>query len=336
MNFSPMLKNYNVVASVVPEFRYDGKLEFSVWQKAAREKLKSLLGMDKLEPCEPMFNIEYKKENDEFTEYRFTIQSEKNYFFPAVVRVPIGMESGKHPVMICLQGHSNGMHISLGEPKYPGDEDCINSGDRDFCVRAVKEGYIAVAMEQRNFGECNGMDEPGINCYQSSMRALLCGRTTIGERVWDVSRCIDALLANFTNIDPERICLMGNSGGGTATYYAACIDERICLAMPSCAVCSFDNSIAYIRHCSCNFIPNIANYFDMGDLGGLIAPRKLVVVHGMLDRDFKADGVFKSFDLIKNAYETAGVPDNCILVSGQEGHRFYADIAWPNVHKLMK
>ena len=61
---------------------------------------------------------------------------------------------------------------------------------------------------------------------------------------------------------------MGNSGGGTATYYAACLDERISLAMPSCAVCSWDQSIAVKRHCACNYVPYIANYFDMGDMGG--------------------------------------------------------------------
>lgn len=336
MNFSPMIKNYNVVASIVPEFRYDGKTEFSAWQKVAREKLRSLLGLDKFKLCDPLFNIEYEKATEKYTEYRFTIQSEENYFFPSVVRVPRGMETGKHPVMICLQGHSNGMHISLGQPKFPGDENSIGGGDRDFCVRAVEEGYIAVAMEQRCFGECNGKEEHGINCYESSMRAILTGRTTIGERVWDVSRLIDALITNFDNVDPKRICLMGNSGGGTATYYAACIEERICLAMPSCAVCSFDNSIAYTKHCSCNYIPNIANYFDMGDMGGLIAPRKLVVVHGVLDHDFKAEGVYKSFDLIKAGYTAAGVPENCVLVSGTEGHRFYADLSWPEVRRLMK
>mgnify|MGYP003295189338 CR=1 FL=1 len=62
----------------------------------------------------------------------------------------------KHSVVICLQGHASGMHISMGKPIYEGDEETISGGDRDFCVRAVKEGYVAVAVEQRNFGECGG------------------------------------------------------------------------------------------------------------------------------------------------------------------------------------
>ena len=60
--------------------------------------------------------------------------------------------------------------------------------------------------------------------------------------------------------------LMGNSGGGTATVYTAAIDERISIAVPSCAVCTYKHSIAAMRHCVCNFVPNIADYFDMGGI----------------------------------------------------------------------
>ncbi len=336
MNFSSMTKNYEIISNLTPSLRYDGKSDFSEWQAKAKETLAELIGMHKYEKCDPQFNIEYRIETDEYIEYRFTIQSEPGYYFPSVMRVPLGFEEGKHPFILCLQGHSKGMHISLGVPKFPGDENSIGGGDRDFCVRAVKEGYIALAVEQRCFGECNGREEPGPNCYESSMRALLTGRTTIGERVWDCMRALDAVLEHFDFIDEEKICIMGNSGGGTATYYAGCLDERFKLVMPSCSVCSWDMSIAVKRHCACNYVPYIANYFDMGDMGCLIAPRKLVVVHGVLDQDFKAEGVYKSFDLIKAGYTAAGVPENCVLVSGTEGHRFYADLSWAEVRRLMK
>ena len=161
------------------------------------------------------------------------------------------------------------------------------------------------------------------------------GRTTIGERVWDVSRAIDAIERHFSDkIDTDRIYLMGNSGGGTATYYAACIDERIKCAMPSCALCSWEESIVAVEHCSCNYVPDIAKYFDMGDLGGLIAPRGLVAVSGAEDKIFRRAGVKASFELISGMYEAAGVPDKCAWVEGPWGHRFYADLAWPVFRKI--
>ena len=72
----------------------------------------------------------------------------------------------------------------------------------------------------------------------------------------------------------------GNSGGGTATIYASALLENIKVSMPSCALCTYKDSIGAMHHCTCNFVPNIAIDFDMGDLCGLIAPRKLIVVSG--------------------------------------------------------
>jgi dienelactone hydrolase len=168
------------------------------------------------------------------------------------------------------------------------------------------------------------------------MNNILVGRTTTAERILDVSCVIDAICEHFDFIDAENINLMGNSGGGTATFYTACLEDRIKLAMPSCAVCTYKHSIAAMEHCVCNLIPGIANYFDMGDLAGLIAPRKLVVVNGKEDPIFPDEGVRESFEIIKKMYEAAGVPDNCALITGDGGHRLYADPAWPVVKEMLK
>ena len=340
MNMQPWLHNLEIIKNTKPALRYDGSKPYGEWKSEAKAKLRELLGMDRIvKPDDLNFNLEYERECEEYTEYRFTIESEVGYGFPSVLRVPKGVKAPM-PIVICLQGHSTGFHISLGNPIFEGDYGSISNGDRDFCVRAIKEGYAAVAVEQRNFGECGGvMDpekKPGPDCHVSSMSAIINGRTTIGERAHDVSCVIDVLLEKFGDVfDKDKIVLMGNSGGGTATYYTACLEERIALAMPSCAVCTYKHSIAAMKHCVCNFIPHIANYFDMGDLAGLIAPRKLVVVNGKDDPIFPNPGVQESFEVIKSMYEVAGVPDDCALVTGDGGHRFYADPAWPVVHKMM-
>ena len=72
----------------------------------------------------------------------------------------------------------------------------------------------------------------------------------------------------------------------------------------------------------------------MGDLGGLIAPRTLIVVNGREDEIFPAPGVDESFAEIKRLYTAAGVPERAALVTGDGGHRFYADIAWKKLHDL--
>ena len=221
----------------------------------------------------------------------------------------------------------------MGRPIYPGDEELISEGDRDFARQIIREGYAALVMEQRGFGsrksdhELRVRPDASCTCTHPAMVAMLMGRTMIGERVWDISRAID-ILENFPEIDVERVAVMGNSGGGTAAYYAACMDERIKMVMPSCAVCTYKRSITAKRHCACNYIPGIAKYFDMGDLACLIAPRKLIVVAGEKDNGFFIDGVREAYSTIEKIYRETGVPENCRLIVGAEGHRFYADPSW--------
>lgn len=315
-----------------PALRYGGEQPVAAWQHTARAKLYELLGLDQMLPCDPDFAIEETVETEEYTQHRFSFQSEPGYYVPCYIRLPKGVIDPVPP-MICLQGHSKGMHISLGVVKYPGDEQTIAGGDRDFARSALRNGYCPVVIEQRYMGECGG-DEKGPGCgtwdpaRMNVHPTLMLGRTAIGERVWDVMRLIDVLAAQFPRLDLSRTACMGNSGGGTTAFYAACADERIQLAMPSCAVCTYFDSIVALHHCACNYIPRIAQYFDMGDLGGLIAPRKLIIVAGAEDPIFPKHGVEKTYEIIRRVYEAMGVGERAQLVFGPEGHRFYADLAY--------
>jgi len=308
------------LAKTVPLLRLQEGQPLDKWRALARQRLRELLGMDRIAPCALDVQAEAALDCGEYTRARFTFQSEPGYRVPGYFCLP--KNGGASKVMICLQGHSTGMHISLGEAKYPGDE---IDGDRDFVKHSIEHGHAALVIEQRCFGECGGKPEGGTNCGHASMTALLLGRTTLAGRVWDVMRAVDMAEEHFS--PGAEYCCMGNSGGGTATWYAAALEPRIAKAMPSCAVCSFDGSIAPISHCICNYVPGIRQWFDMGDLAGLIAPRPLVVVAGAKDRIFPIDATRETFALIQSYYAAAGAPDACKLHVGAEGHRFYAE-AW--------
>ena len=321
-----------LIQNFKPTMSYNGE-NFEIWRTSARAKLCELMGLDRFTKCDPDLKLECELDREGGKEFRYTFQSEEGYRVPFHLCLPDGAE--KPPVIITLQGHSTGMHISLGRPKFNGDEDDIKGGDRDFCVRALKEGFAAIALEQRNFGECGG-NENGPRCFESSMTALLMGRTTIAERVWDIMRLIDLLKTNLADkVDAECICIMGNSGGGTTTTYVAALEDRIALAMPSCAVSTYKDSIGAMHHCACNYIPRVAEFFDMGDLLCMAAPKPFVQVNGAKDDIFPLDGAKQMVAQGKTAYAVYGAEDKLVHVVGAAGHRFYADDAWPVVHKLL-
>ena len=79
-----------------------------------------------------------------------TFESEKGEFVPCYLLIPdTGKE--KYPVAITLQGHSTGFHNSIGVVKYEQDEAYQPRGQ--FAIQTVKNGFIALAIEQRGMGE---------------------------------------------------------------------------------------------------------------------------------------------------------------------------------------
>lgn len=333
----PWDKETSIVANTPIKYRFNPENEsFEHWQKRSSRKLKQLIGFDKLEKCDLDFEEEYIKEYDDRFEIRFSFQSEINYYVPCIMSIPKKSQFKKPPVMICLQGHGTGMHVSLGIKKYDSDRSKEDNGDRDFAVQCIEKGYCAVALEQRNFGERGG--DPRPNCHEPSMTALLTGRTTIACRVWDVMKLIDTLSKYYSKkVDCKSIYCMGNSGGGTTTIYVTALEKRIKGAIPSCSFCTFLNSISEKHHCTCNYIPNIRNYFDMAEIAGLIAPRPLVIVNGREDGIFPVDPATYEFNRLKNEYYAySSKPENVKHVIGDEGHRFYKNPSWDVFEDLIK
>ena len=341
--YFPLEHHYRLIKDHTPEMRWDGKEDFSEWKTRAKEKLAELLGLAEIEKfaCPVEIDIEFDRyaEDLDAREIRFRFRSEENVTIPCHLCIPNSAEGKKLPLMITLQGHSTGMHVGLGRPKFPGDEGDIKVGwDRDYSKIALNEGLAVLTLEQRGMGENGGHPMTGNpRCTEVSKRAILLGRTLIGERVWDVGRCIDAIEANFADlVDLDKLLLMGNSGGGTATAYTAIFEDRIKIAVPSCAVCDWEDSIAIMTHCACNYVPYIAKYFDMGDLLAMTAPKRYVVVSGDIDNGFLVEGAVNSVAVGRRGYEVLGASDNLVHVIGKGDHRFYAEPSYPYIHKMIE
>ncbi len=314
-----------------PLLRYREGDDFSEWRAKAKEKLTELLGLP-LTACDPELSIEYTEERDGYTECRFTVQTEPGFYVPCYLLTPVG--GGQYPLTVCLSGHGGGMHVVIGKAKREEDQKAMEEWPhRMMGLRAIREGRCALVIEARNFGE-SSREGYGISCTEAGKIAIIMGRTIIGQRVWDAMRILDAVAAQFSQVDMTDIVCTGNSGGGTATYYLACMDERITAAAPSCSICSYETSIAAMPHCLCNHIPGIRKYFEMGDLAGLIAPRILVVAAGQKDTIFPIEGTTENFTQIRLLYRAAGAEDRCALVVGEQGHFNYADHIWSKLHEM--
>jgi cephalosporin-C deacetylase-like acetyl esterase len=324
-----------------PKLAFDENADYLEWKKQVKEKYIEFLGLENIaqNACEIKVEIEETVEFDEYTRIRYVFESEKGCPVPCYLLIPkTGKE--KYPICVCVQGHSTGFHISIGKKIY--EEDDITLQTNTYALDAVKNGFAALCVEQRGMGERTTLRQDRgraltCGCYFTSMTALLLGRTILGERVWDVSKAIDSLSYFSDKLDLDDISMLGNSGGGTATYYSACYDERIKYAIPSCAVCAFKDSIAEMWHCTCNYVPHMAEYFDMGELACLIAPRKLTLVNGEVDPIFYIKGTREVYKVIEKIYKKENAEENCrLVVLPDKPHYFDKEVVFGTLHEMRK
>lgn len=312
-----------------PELAFEPNSDFEKWQTELRERLREIMAVPVIEDHSVKSVIQPDSEADRYTMVRIEFDAESGQKVPGYLLRPKNAK-GPLPVMICLQGHSPGMHISVGRAKTDRDRESIRGG-RDIAVQAVHHGWAALAIEQRGFGE-RAVD--GKACGQVALEELLKGRPLTGQRVFDVMRAVD-FIATQDDLDSERIGCMGNSTGGTVAFYAACMDERIRLAVVSCSFGTYESTWLYKKHCACGYLPGILKVADMPDLAGLIAPRHLVLVAGKEDSIARFDGVEAGFQHARRCFAAVGSADRVTLLAAEGGHQFYPELAWPVIQDTL-
>ena len=323
---------------ITQSLAFDGKRPYAKWRDEVKSEFFSLLGISAIaeNACPLNVHIEEDIKTDGYRRIRFVFDSEIGCTVPCYLLVP---ETGKkkYPLAITLQGHSTGFHNSIGVPKFDRDKDYLPRGA--FGVQAVKNGFAALCIEQRGMGEQRAtgpIRNDAQMCAYTALTAFNLGRTLVGERMWDISKALDATAETFDCVDTDKVLITGNSGGGTASYYAACFDERIKLSVPSCAFCTYKDSVMNIFHCACNYIPGIYSKLEMADVSCLIAPRKLVVVAGKEDKIFPIDGVRKGFETVKKIFSAVGCENNCRMVETPKGHWWCVELVWEEITKEVK
>ncbi len=322
---------------IQPKLSYKSDCDFVSWRTQLKDKFIELLGLDLVAQNDTALNIEieYTKQKEGYTITRFTFESERGAVVPAYILIPDEKQE-KYPVAITLQGHTTGFHNSIGESKRVNGKEIPFSVVDTYALQAVKNGFIALAIEMRGMGETKptsaSREWTGDDALFTAHTALMLGRTVLAERIWDVKKAIDCL-SYFSKCDLDKVLITGHSGGGTTAFYAACYDERIKLSVPSCSFCEYRESVMDILHCICNYIPSGFHYFEMSDLSALIAPRSLHIIAGEKDDIFPIDGVKKGYERAKSIYTRGGYAENCNLTITPKAHYWCEDIVWNTVNE---
>jgi dienelactone hydrolase len=222
----------------------------------------------------------------------------------------------KLPTVIWLHGYS-----------YPLGYMWVYHNDLHPILALVHAGYAVLAYDQSGFG--SRLSETGA-FYDRYPKW-----SQMGRLVEDAHSAVDAL-AKDDRVDPERIYLFGYSLGGTVALYEAALDARVkgvvsiagFTPMRTDVAARGDGGVARYSQ-ERGLIPQLGFFlghesqipYDYQDLLGMIAPRPVLVVQPLLDRDANPNEVAGAIRQARQVYALYGAPDKLQMLDPWDYNR---------------
>lgn len=242
-----------------------------------------------------------------------------NLYLPLKIKAPA-------PAVLGVCGHSaNGKASAL----YQG-----------FCQRLARAGFVTLIFDPISQGERDQyfglpkreMVDACTRAHNMMGKQLeLLGDFFGAWRAWDGIRALDYLLSR-PEVDPSRVGLTGNSGGGTMTTWLWALDDRFTMAAPDCFVTTFLHNLE-------NELPADSEQYPPGVLGAGLemadfliaaAPKPILLLGEHYDY-FDRRGHQEAFEDVQRFYRLLGAPeDHMACFRGWQTHGY-----WPEDQKRM-
>jgi len=196
-----------------------------------------------------------------------------------------------------------GMAVLLYEPFNQGERDQYERLARRECVAGCCQAHNMMGKQMELLGDYYG-----------------------AWRVWDGVRGLDYLLSR-PEVDPRRLGVTGNSGGGTMSSWLWASDPRLTMAAPSCFITTFMRNLE-------NELPADAEQYPPGVIGAglemvdllIAAAPKPVMLLGQDMDFFDRRGLEEAHAELARFYRVLGAPrGNTALFIGAHDHGYHDD-----------
>ncbi|MEI7844276.1 MAG: alpha/beta hydrolase family protein [Chloroflexota bacterium] len=297
-------------------FRSNSMAHAYEWQNDTRKALAQVIGVRNQEKGPVQSSLIETVDKGDYIREKILLQTGPNMVMPVYILLP-KLAQRPLPVVLAFNGHGYGVKDIVGLWEDGEERNTPDGYQKDFAVELCRAGFAVAAPEISCFGERQtdfsyldiafGQEEPS-TCTHSAMLALHLGGSVLGMRVQDGFRLVD-YLETRAELDTNRLGAMGISGGGTHTFFSACLDERIKACVVSGYFSTFKDSILAMSHCACNFVPGLGKFGEMYDLIGLIAPRPFLVESGSHDPIYPRQAVEYSVARAETVYGVFNAQD---------------------------
>lgn len=296
--------------------------EFAVWKDEALPAVLATLGdFPARVPPDPRLLAEW--EHDGLVKQKWLLDVQPYLAATCLVNIPADLREGeRRPAILCWHGHGPfGKEPVMGNDSSPELRDTIARHNYDYGRQLARQGFVTFAIDWLGCGERNDNRKPNSRntdrgrdwCNLYYLNATMLGMTSLsiniahGRAATDFARGLPA-------VDPDRLGVMGLSGGGTMALWSALCDERFAAVE---IICYSDLWAHFgfrdLNYCGMQVAPGLFKLVDLPDLQGLLAPRPLLVDIGAYDTCFKIDTAKVCFDRVAAIYRAAGATDRLEL-----------------------
>ena len=232
------------------------------------------------------------------------------------------------PAVVALHAHGGNHRTGKMEPAdlWPGKEE-DKPKYYGWGVELARRGFVVICPDQLCFEDrgwvvTRGATDGWKHEWLEGFGRLAQGKTMMGKLAFDTSRAVDVLVSR-SDVQADRIAVMGHSGGGSQSYSACIFDPRITVGVFNCGIGSIVSKIRDSRSSGpTSLIPGIAMLGDMAAAVATIAPRAVLMLNGSEDWLFPTDGVLNTYFRAKKAYHSLGAAERLELVLAEGPHIF--------------
>lgn len=226
--------------------------------------------------------------------------------------------SAPAPACLFLCGHSG--DGKSADAYQTGARTLAASGVITLIIDPISQGERYQFTKVENSHSVNGSCVMEHNMLGKQL--WLCDEFFGSWRVHDALCGLDYLLSR-PEVDPSRVGVTGNSGGGTLTTFVQALDPRFTLAAPSCYITSWQRNIENELPADAEQLPPgiLSSGCEMGDLILAYAPRPVLLL-GQKNDFFDPRGLKETFEKCRKVYKLLGAEDNLQYFIGPVNHGY--------------
>lgn len=264
------------------------------WQIEVRNKLFNLLKMNDLINNQVKLSVGSSVPITEDRTNYMIKELEINSTLTRKIKIIITIPKTKKknfPAVVCIAGHGGDrFKVYENEEKY-----------HVFATELAKREIVTISVDVAQH-----------NIYEQN-------RTLMGERLWDLMRCVD-YLESLPIVDNSRIGCAGLSLGGEMAMWLGAMDERIKVTVSAGFLTNMDHMEQ--NHCMCWNFDGLRELVDYSDIYSLIAPRFLQCQNGLKEPPtaFTPKLAEEALEEIKPIYMDYQKDDSVELVIHEGGH----------------